>query len=61
MINPKFNTGLVNASKYLNMTSTVFKKNQIPSAHLRCSAVVQCSGTVQWYSAVVQCSGAVQW
>ena len=25
------------------------------------SAVVQCSGTVQWCSAVVQCSGAVQW
>lgn len=39
MIDPRNNTGLQNASRYLNMTATLFKENQIPSAHLRCVAV----------------------
>ena len=33
----RFNIGLTNANKYLNMGNTIFKKNQIPSAHYRYS------------------------
>ena len=31
----RFNIGLKNANKYLNMGNSIFKKNQIPSAHHR--------------------------
>ena len=31
----RHNTGLTNSNVYLNMTTSIFKENQVPSAHLR--------------------------
>ena len=30
----RHNTGLTNSNVYLNMTTSIFKENQVPSAHL---------------------------
>ena len=54
-INSRYNTGCLNANRYLNQTMILCIENRIPTAHIRCILELQAGWSVHFFYCAAAC------